>query len=360
MAALDQWLDHLRAAVANGSFVKLTLGTHRGTDKSLRNLLARPVKLRAGDRLQLVYRHTTRDVTKNLAPDEAIATIAGLLNADFASAHLFTTDFTADWKRKAPKLIIGKPQHTSPDTGHDRTKHRLIPPGAPWLQALQASPDKLRQINKFAEILVSLAPARENLRIVDMGCGKGYLTFATYELLRGEIRGIEARPELVKLCNRVAEENNFTGLRFKTGTIADTTIESIDVLIALHACDTATDDAIAKGIQAGAQVIIVAPCCHKELRPQLKVLPALQHGILLERQAELVTDALRAALLEWAGYETKVFEFISTEHTAKNLMITAVKRDRRGNEQPVRELAATYGIERQQLAKRLGFELGRA
>jgi hypothetical protein len=222
------------------------------------------------------------------------------------------------------------------------------------------------------------------LTIVDMGCGKGYLTFATYDWLRRSgwndvtVRGIEARPELVKLCNRAAKENQFDHLQFETGAIAGVKADRADVLIALHACDTATDDAIAWGVRAGASLIIVSPCCHKELRPQLRPPPALagalRHGILLERQAEFVTDALRAALLEWAGYETKVFEFISTEHTAKNLMIAAIKRSvgRVSGLPPglpfpefnagehgakVRGLAALYGIRTQRLACNLGFPL---
>jgi hypothetical protein len=204
-----------------------------------------------------------------------------------------------------------------------------------------------------------------------MGCGKGYLTFAAYDWLRrggsGEatVRGFEARPELVELGNRVARENNFAGLSFAAGSIATAKLEGVDTLVALHACDTATDDAIAQGIGAGASLIIVSPCCHKELRPQLTPPPvlagALRHGILRERHAEFVTDSLRAALLEWAGYETKVFEFISTEHTAKNLMIAATKRpsnlDRDEAAARVRELAAFYGIHAQQLAANLNFPL---
>ena len=128
-----------------------------------------------------------------------------------------------------------------------------------------------------------------------------------------------------------------------------------------RAVEPATDDAIAKGIQAGAKVIIVAPCCHKEISSQLNapavLATALKHGILHEREAEFVTDALRAALLEWQGYDAKVFEFISTEHTAKNLMITAVKHGRPGNPQPAKNLAAFYGIRSQRLAERLGLRL---
>jgi hypothetical protein len=138
----------------------------------------------------------------------------------------------------------------------------------------------------------------------------------------------------------------------------------VDALIALHACDTATDDALAKGIAAGAQLIVVAPCCQKELRAQLTAPPVLagplRHGIFQERQAEFVTDALRAELLEWCGYRTKVLEFISTEHTAKNLMIAAVKVRPPGDAadaRRVRQLAAFYGIRTQRLASHLGLKL---
>jgi hypothetical protein len=153
-------------------------------------------------------------------------------------------------------------------------------------------------------------------------------------------------------------------LSFRQGSIADTAVDSADVLIALHACDTATDDALAKGVSAGAALLVVAPCCQKEVRPQLVSPPvlsaALRHGIFEERQAEFATDALRAQLLEWAGYRTRVIEFISTEHTAKNIMITAVRGRPKGDPsvaERIRAFAAFYGIRRQTLASLLGFAL---
>jgi hypothetical protein len=163
----------------------------------------------------------------------------------------------------------------------------------------------------------------------------------------------------------VARELACGGLSFLQGTIAEAHLEPADILVALHACDTATDDAIAKGIQAGVRLILVAPCCHRELRPQLRPPPALaaafRHGIFRERQAEFVTDALRAALLDWAGYGTRVFEFIGADHTAKNLMIAATKRaaggDQAVREAAVRDLARAYGIRSQSLARRVGFAL---
>jgi hypothetical protein len=204
-----------------------------------------------------------------------------------------------------------------------------------------------------------------------MGCGKGYLTFAAWQLFQKiarrpvHVRGVEQRPELVELCNRAARECGCDGLEFAAGTIADAPLTKLDVLIALHACDTATDDAIAKGIAAGAVLIVVAPCCHRELSPQLKAPPvldpALRHGIFHERHAEFVTDALRTLLLEWAGYDTQAFEFISTEHTAKNLMIAAVRRaqptDREAAAARARDFAEFYGIRAQQLARLLAFPL---
>jgi SAM-dependent methyltransferase len=237
---------------------------------------------------------------------------------------------------------------------------------------------KFRQINKFVELLAHLLAESSlaqgaALRLVDMGCGKGYLTFAAHEWLRRngwtpEVLGLEARVELVEFCRRVARELACGGLSFQQGTIAEAHLEPADILVALHACDTATDDAIAKGIQAGVRLILVAPCCHRELRPQLRPPPALaaafRHGILRERQAEFVTDALRAALLDWAGYDTRVFEFIGADHTAKNLMIAATKRaaggDQAACEAAVRELARAYGIRSQSLARRVGFALATA
>jgi SAM-dependent methyltransferase len=387
----DKLLALLNDAVRNGRLVKLTLSGYRGADATLKNVFVRSVVLRDGPRLSFVYRHTTRDITKNFTHEEGLAHVATLLAAEFQTANLFTTDQSAQLELRdgrAPRLVTGKPGPVPvPDTAHDHAKKRLIDPKeSPWLHGLgvttvdgkvaKGMEAKFRQINKFVELLQHLVrespiDASDSLTLIDMGCGKGYVTFAAYDFLSRvhakqlKVRGVEARPELVELCNRVAAENRFCGLLFEADTIESTALDHVDVLVALHACDTATDDAIAKGIEAGASLILVAPCCHKELRPQLRPPPvlaaALKHGILLERQAEFVTDALRATLLEWAGYDTKVFEFISTEHTAKNLMIAAVKRRHsKGREELKRYvlgLAAFYGIRTQRLAEQLGLRL---
>ena len=428
IAAQDKLFDLFRDALARGTFVKLTLSRPRDPAADVKNVFLRPVQLKDGLRVAFTYRHGTKDIFKNLPPEAALTEVANLLSAAFLCANLFTTERTAELvirEDDSARIAVRKPAHgEAPSLEHDRTKARSILPTEVWLRELgvtlpdgrvrEAMADKFRQINQFVEVLRPLlaeafaqgaavplaveaggddltnalrrkrrarrqtAAARPGtelmqrpLTVVDMGCGKGYLTFAVSQLLEqmnfagSRVVGVESRPELVAETNRVAQASGFTRLHFQAGTITDATLDAADALLALHACDTATDDALARGIGAGARLLVVSPCCHQELRPQIipppMLAPALRHGILLEREAEFVTDALRAALLEWAGYDTKVFEFISTEHTAKNLMIAAVKRRQRGNREElaarVRELAAFYGVREQRLLGLLGFNL---
>ncbi len=390
MSSLEEFLSQLNASVREGSLVKLTLGKPRGPDATLRNLLVRPVVLRDTPHLSLVWRHERQDVTKNHRPEDALALLAPLIGSAFHRAHLFTTARLTQLefnKKGEPRLTYGPAAAARPDDAHDRIKKRLLTDQSqPWLEKLGVTTptgsvrtgmaDKHRQIHKFVEILSHLTthanlPLHRPITVADMGCGKGYLTFATHDYFNlvekraAHVSGVEGREELVELCNRVARETGREHLDFIPGTIASADFPMLDVLIALHACDTATDDALAKGVQAGAALLVVAPCCQKELRPQLApapvLAPALRHGIFQERHAEFATDALRALLLEWAGYDTKVFEFISTEHTAKNLMIAATKRTGQTRTAEaaarVRELAAFYGLKSQALARHLDFAL---
>ncbi|HTH47591.1 MAG TPA: SAM-dependent methyltransferase [Candidatus Limnocylindria bacterium] len=389
--ARHEFQSRLQEAVTDGSFVRLTLAGPLGDDPTLRQLLVRPVQLRAGPRLAFLWRHATRDVTKNHPAAEALARLAELIGAQFTTAHLFTTRATIHLELRPgrpPQLHAGPPTATTgtPPGGNDRDKSRPVPAPTGWLHTLGVTTAegkvragmeaKFRQINRFVELLTPLLaeaslPAEGPLGLVDMGCGKGYLTFAARECLGRfttqpvQVRGVEARPELVALSNRAAREAGLDGLEFVAGNITDAPLAHTHILVALHACDTATDDALARGVAAGASLLLVAPCCHKEVRPRLTPPPAfaeaLRHGIFRERQAEFLTDALRAALLEWAGYRTHVMEFISPEHTGKNLLITAVKRqhpsDREAAARSVRDLAGLYGLRRQALADRLGFDL---
>jgi SAM-dependent methyltransferase len=227
---------------------------------------------------------------------------------------------------------------------------------------------KYKQINRFIEVLTAALETLPQqgdapIRVADFGCGKGYLTFAVHDHLSCtltrpvQVTGVELRDELVQTCNAAATQLGLRGLHFERGDLAAFKTQPLEVVIALHACDTATDMALHLALQAGAQVIVCSPCCHKQLRPQLlaphPLRPILQHGIHLGQEAEMLTDGLRALLLQAEGYATQVFEFVALEHTAKNKMILAVK----GGAVPPRdevlrqidEVKAFYGIREQAL-----------
>ncbi len=203
------------------------------------------------------------------------------------------------------------------------------------------------------------------MRVLDFGAGKGYLTFAVHEHLRAsgrlpDVTGVELRGELATLCNQAVARLGLQGLRFDAGDVRSHPAGATDIMIALHACDTATDVAMHRGVTAGAAIILCSPCCHQELRPQLRsppvLAPLLRHGIHMATQAEMLTDALRALLLQTAGYDTRVFEFISPEQTSKNRMVLAVRRSQPlppAQLQAVRDelaaLKAFFGVRQQTL-----------
>ncbi len=342
---LHRFIDQLQQSLATGSFVKLTLANYQGAEPDLQKILTRKILVKKVEHLSFTYRYQTRDVVKNAPLDTAAGQVATLLR-DFKAATLFTT--AADWQLGNGRLKqLAASQTTPASLEHDRGKKRAIGGERPWLhalgitdangQVLSSAQDKYRQINHYIELLEPLlARLPRPLRVADMGAGKGYLTFALYDHLTNalgidaQVTGVEARAEMVQLCNRIAAEAGFSGLRFVQNTIADFDSRGTQLLIALHACDTATDDAIASGIAAQAEAIVVAPCCHKQIRREMDAAAPpsaldflLKHGTFMERQAEMVTDGLRALLLEQHGYRTKVFEFISDAHTPKNIMITA-------------------------------------
>lgn len=376
------FLEKLRASLADRTFVKLTLSEPSGADADLRNVYGRLVEIKGAPQLSLVFHHARRDVTKNFDFEAGVAQIGELLATDFTRAYLFTT--MGDWQWRPGGIKASRPKFTvAPSPAHDRAKVVPIAAAAPFLRALgvtntageprPAMADKLRQIQRFTELLGHLlddSPLRERreLRVLDMGAGKGYLTFATHAFLQSrgvtaEVTGVELREELVSFTEKTARDLGCEGLHFVRGAIGDfQPTGSVDVLIALHACDTATDDALFQAITAGASLIVTAPCCHRQIRAQLQPPPVLRdvlrHGILAEREAELLTDGLRALLLEIRGYKASVFEFISPEHTSKNLMLAAHRRTQPVDPEPLRvrfrELCEFYGIREQRLAQLLG------
>jgi len=389
-SSLDQLKEILQQVIPESKLVKLTLGNYQGNDKSLKNIYVRKVKIKRADKLSFTYRYQTRDVFKNLDINEGIQLIVNLASYDFKVCNVFCTDREIYVEHNSKGIIVlrekTKQQIAAPTLSHDKPKERLIKPVVErsYLQALQVtdadgkvyknSQDKFRQINHYIDILSPLIkdlPSDKPKSVVDMGSGKGYLTFALYDYLRNilgletKIIGVEFREDLVLFCNQVAKASNFDGLSFSQGSIQDFENDDFNILIALHACDTATDDAIYKGIQAGADLIVVAPCCHKQIRREMEKSKGAEqlafltkNGIFLERQAEMVTDGLRDLLLQYAGYRTKVIEFVSDVNTPKNVMIVATKVSHKQQQATVlaeiRQAMSFFGISRHYLADLMG------
>lgn len=353
---LQQFRDLLSSSLSNATFLKVSLGNYQGNDKELKNIYIRKVKIKRNDMLSFTYRYKTRDIFKNLGIAEGTEMVSNLISNDFKVATLFTTEKEIVLEHNKKDVIVIREKAnvltTPQSSSHDKEKRRLIQPaGKPYLEALKITgpdgqvyknaQDKYKQINQYIEILSALIRDYKDgdvHKVVDMGSGKGYLTFALYDYLHTvlkldvQVTGVEFREDLVTLCNSIAKESGFERLNFVEGTIQEFEVPKLDLLIALHACDTATDDAIYKGIQGGAGLIVVAPCCHKQIRREMEANKVknecsvlTKYGIFMERQAEMVTDGIRALILEYYGYKTKVFEFISDAHTPKNVLVVGTK-----------------------------------
>ncbi|MHA4893153.1 class I SAM-dependent methyltransferase [Pedobacter sp. PWIIR3] len=354
---LDQFKLLLDVAISYNQLIKVSLSNYKGNDDGLKNLYVKKVKIKRLDKLSFNYRYKNRDIFKNLDVGVGISLIIDLISNDFRVCNLISIDKDISLEHNHKGNLVLREKLKSfveplPSLNHDHEKKRPISAkGSTYLNALKvtdidgnvykAAQDKYKQINRYIELLNPLIKEllpQQNKHIVDMGSGKGYLTFALYDYLsnilgiRAEVIGVEFREELVQFCNEVAEKSKFDGLKFVQGSIQEFEIKKMDILIALHACDTATDDAIYKGIKADASLIVVAPCCHKQIRREMEkwkvtneVSVITKYGIFLERQAEMVTDALRALVLQYFGYKTKVMEFISDVHTPKNILIVGIK-----------------------------------
>lgn len=387
--AVEQFLALLAASLVSNdtsesSFVKLSLGKYRGTEEALNKISVRVLEVKGQPHLSFVFHHQTKDVTKNYSFDEGMTKIQNYLDQSqaesFKSAHLRlqTEEIQLSFNKKnQPSIHVQKTAETIVAAKtHDREKFRYIDINRPFLkglgvtdahyQLIPAMSRKWKQINKFIEVFQHAfeslnLPKTHPVHVVDFGAGKGYLTFAIHDFLRqnlgytANVTGVELRADLVKLCGHVIDQLSLEGLAFYQGDVRSYHPTAVDVMIALHACDVATDYALHTGIRLGASIIMCAPCCHKQVRPQIQspqvLRPMLQHGVHLGQEAEMLTDGLRALLLEACGYETKVFEFVSLEHTSKNKMILAVKRDNFSKKteilKQIESIKAFYGIQEQ-------------
>ena len=387
---LIQFLSIFSESFENNIISKITISfKNKKISESIVNgeikaIYIKPFVSKNEKKLSLVFRYPTKDVAKSFGFSEAKDLIAELMGIQFLQADLFlkNASYHLIFDKKGKSKLVKKELNAERAVAetHNKIKNRIVE-DAPFLRLLGVfsnegklksdKQDKFVQINKYLEFFsqsIASSELKDDFSVIDMGSGKGYLTFAMYDYLtrilgkKSAVKGIEYRQDMVDLCNNLAQKADFVGLSFVQGTIENAETQGDNVLIALHACDTATDEAIFKGINANAKIIMVAPCCHKQIRKQINPQDELRllakFGILEERLSESLTDLIRALILEAYGYQTKVFEFINSEHTPKNLMISAVYKgidEKRKIEKlnEVMALKSRFGIEFHYLEKLL-------
>ena len=365
------------------NFVRAVLsGRRRNMQTEYERIDIRPVQLKDGLRLQLILSEEKQDTTKNIGIDAD--KILELLNSGYANVLVeFTTgSYSLRITKKGEALIHEAKGVFERSVSHDRTKERLLDASDPFLIEVGISDhkgsikpsmqDKYRQVEEFLRILEPALPEKkEKLSIVDLGCGHAYLTFATHQYLRksginAQVIGIDVRENSRDRNNAIAKKLGITdSIEFRAEEISETNIESADIAIALHACDTATDDAIAWGVQHGVQLLLIAPCCHHDLQVQIQDIPEpwpmlTRHGIMRERLGDLLTDSFRTQILKLLGYRVDAIEFVGGEHTPRNLMIRATKTG--AKPEPIdiaryKEMLAQWNVN-PALAQRLAKELG--
>jgi SAM-dependent methyltransferase len=365
------------------NFVRAVLsGRRRNMQTQYERIDIRPVQLKDGLKLQLVMSEEKQDTTKNIDIDGS--KILELLSSGYANILVeFTTgSFSLRITKKGEALIHEAKGVFERSVSHDRTKERLLDASDPFLIEVGISDhkgsikpsmqDKYRQVEEFLRILEPALPEKkEKLSIVDLGCGHAYLTFATHQYLRksgvdAHVIGIDVRENSRDRNNAIAKKLGITdSIEFRAEEISETAIKSADIAIALHACDTATDDAIAWGVQHGVQLLLIAPCCHHDLQVQMQDIPEpwpmlTRHGIMRERLGDLLTDSFRTQILKLLGYRVDAIEFVGGEHTPRNLMIRATKTG--AKPEPIdiaryKEMLAQWNVN-PALAQRLAKELG--
>lgn len=359
----------LKECISKGELIHAVLSAPERKETASK-VVFRPVMLRQGIFFQASEHHKDKVIHRNLSPEQLVEALRGMLTSDFKQAIFFTR--SADWhllRNRKGHLSMSKHKASKaePLLIHNRTKTYLLPEGTPvdFLvhlgvmsrdgKVIAKKRDKFKQINRFLEIvddvLVHFAQDKA-LKIIDFGCGKSYLSFALYYYLKHvkgyhvSLTGLDLKKDVIDFCAHVAKELQYKDLHFQVGDINHYSPEgTIDMVVCLHACDTATDAAIENAVRWQARVILAVPCCQHELYKQVEndaLAPLLRHGILRERFAALVTDAARAQLLEVLGYKCQIMEFIDLEHTPKNLLIRAIKSEHPGDTKAAWEQYLTF------------------
>lgn len=311
----------------------------------------KPVLIKEELQYQATFYEGEKVKHQNFTPEAVIGFLSAHMGTYFKQAQFFTktNDLQILFSKKGKGTVLKKPpSRFVVDLNHNRVKQYLIPEGIPCdfmceLGVMDASGkvfkkkyDKFRQLNKYLEFVDdSLEVLGDDITIVDFGCGKAYLTFALYYYLvkvmhkSVQIVGLDLKEDVIAFCNETARKLNYEGLHFQLGDIKNyNRDEQVDMVVSLHACDTATDEALGKAVKWGAKVIYAVPCCQHELFNQLKnvdMAPLLEHGIVRDKLATIVTDTLRAKAIEAVGYRVQMLEFIDMTHTPKNILIRAIK-----------------------------------
>jgi hypothetical protein len=375
-----KFIDLLTNAYNELYWVKLVLAKPRNKSSDLKKVVAHQILIKDKYVIQIEAFTKTQSFTSNMELEAAVSNIKSHLEANFLEAYFFTQskEWILKYSRKGSCKLIEKINvNLQSKVSHDRQKRDWIDNDEllKHLGILNYSGHinkdqggKYRQINRFVELMSHLILENQQLRhkktlqVIEVGSGKGYLSFALYNYLKNHLdrkvdyTGIELRSDLVEKCNELSTILEFNGLRFQKNDALNLKQNEVDLFVALHACDTATDFALYQGIRSNADLIVTAPCCHKEVRRNLKSQienPILRHGILKERQCEILTDTLRSLVLEDVGYKSKVFEFISNEHTSKNIMVVGQKNkddhDQKFNLEKSKSFMLKNGIEEQSL-----------
>ena len=353
----QDFLNALSTSLSDGTFISLTMSKPSGpvSEDRIQRETVRPVEVKGQLLYQLTRQYAKRETHENLDAEQIVERVALGLGGVLKHAHLYTTEADLAARASSPdkcRMTVSSPtKRAARSVTHDREKSHLIPEDKPcsFLHELgvmtaagrvhRSKRDKFKQINRFLEFVEDVIPhlpSEGTIEVIDFGCGLSYLTFALHHLLtvihnrEVHILGIDQNRQVIDRCTETCRSLRLEGMEFCAETINHRTDNrKVHLAVALHACDTATDDALAQAVRWGADVILAAPCCQHELAPQLKgdaLRLITQHGILRERLAAMATDALRAAILEQAGYRTQIIEFIDTEHTPKNLLLRAIRR----------------------------------
>jgi Methyltransferase domain len=371
--SLDELIERL---VGTSSLTGATLSRPRSAEPDdPGRITVDPVQLRSGARWRVRRHYTTRTTDENVDGGALTGLLRRSIGAEYRQALLHEPD--ADWQvlagGRTPRILRRAATRPRAAGTHDRRKTRLLPEGepVPYLVELGVqTPEgrvrsqrraKFRQVNRFVELVDDVVPAlpEGRLRVVDYGSGRAYLTFALHDLLARvhgrdvDVLGLDVKADVVAECDALAQRIGADGLRFEVGDISGASLDGVDLVVSLHACDTATDAALERAVRAEAGVILAVPCCQHELLGQLDndvLRPLLRHGTLKERFAAEVTDAARARLLELAGYDVQVVEFVPLEHTPKNVLLRATRTTR-----PTSDVAR-LGAEYRAFADELGIE----